>query len=417
LQADVAPNTLGSLAKIAPPFVERLNLGSGDVELPPLFSEFSLALFEVVGRNYLAEKETITDFYKQADELLRKIESDNSHCLGMDFGTQKIMLAATKDLLFPKDRHEKGSFGICISKEKGLTSLIFRNGNDRDNRAIDSLNGLFQFDLSGLEELDLGGNYLNIGALSVRGLPKLGNLDVSGNLFGTLELDPAQIQTLEHLNVSHNKALRGEILSAIVDLEALKTLDLSYTSLNSSLPEEIGNLQGLETLWARGANLKGSLPTSIGGLGNLKALDLSHNDLTGRIPEEITMLTDLTKLLLEGNQLSGSLPSGFINLQKLVTLNLSYNDLTSSIPEGLLMLPKLKHLDLKSNGFTHVPCGLAAALGKGLDLRWNPPIRVDTEADDVCRANIKDSQGIKPSENIENLVPGLDIRSCANGSC
>jgi hypothetical protein len=99
----------------------------------------------------------------------------------------------------------------------------------------------------------------------------------------------------------------------------------------ASLPETIGNLQSLQTLYLR-TNKLTSLPETIGNLKSLKELNLSANQLT-TLPEFITRMTWLQSLNI-GNNLLTSLPETIGNLQSLTYLNLRSNKLTS-LPESI----------------------------------------------------------------------------------
>ena len=71
----------------------------------------------------------------------------------------------------------------------------------------------------------------------------------------------------------------------------------------------------------------------------LQSLNFSRNLLTGKIPENIGNMELLESLDLLMNRLYVEIPSSFSNLNFLNHLNLSYN-LTGKIPSGI-QLPKL----------------------------------------------------------------------------
>ena len=66
-------------------------------------------------------------------------------------------------------------------------------------------------------------------------------------------------------------------------------LDLSELGL-TSLPESLGKLSGLQTLYLSGNQLT-SLPESLGKLSGLQKLDLSGNQLTS-LPESLGKLSE-----------------------------------------------------------------------------------------------------------------------------
>ena len=131
-------------------------------------------------------------------------------------------------------------------------------------------------------------------------------------------------------------------------------LRLGNNNLVGTLPEEIGNLTQLTSLYAYDNSLSGTIPEEIGNLTQLTALRLFNNSLSGTIPEEIGNLTQLTSLLLSANSLSGTIPNTLGNLLNLKMLALDYNLLSGAIPDWLGNLLQLDYLNLKNNSFTGV---------------------------------------------------------------
>ena len=184
-----------------------------------------------------------------------------------------------------------------------------------------------------------------------------------------------------------NTHLTGTLPSALGDLDALTSLDIScvtdttpanYTlctdltmGLDGSLPDELGNLINLETLYLQGNRLTGSIPDELGDLTALRTLWLQGNyrldnkgtvtgtnptdddeivgGLDGSIPEELGNLADLRSLSLTSNDLSGEIPAALGNLAELTELYLGENDLDGSIPDALGNLTeKLERLHLEN---------------------------------------------------------------------
>lgn len=83
--------------------------------------------------------------------------------------------------------------------------------------------------------------------------------------------------------------LQNEIPGELGGLKRLVRLDLSENSFfgrDARLPSEFANLESLERLDLRDADLHGKLPVQLGELRNLKRLDISHNWMEGEIPRE-----------------------------------------------------------------------------------------------------------------------------------
>ncbi|XP_021843372.2 receptor-like protein 6 [Spinacia oleracea] len=82
-------------------------------------------------------------------------------------------------------------------------------------------------------------------------------------------------------------------------------------------------------------NFTGRIPDDIGDLKGLQALNLSNNNLEGRIPPSLSNITDLESLDLSLNKLSGEIPPSLSQLTTLEVFNISYNDhLMGPIPQG-----------------------------------------------------------------------------------
>ncbi|WJX42426.1 hypothetical protein P8452_29662 [Trifolium repens] len=136
-----------------------------------------------------------------------------------------------------------------------------------------------------------------------------------------------------------------------ISLNSLRVLDLRSCSIVNAIPNTIGNLTSLTSLYLSHNNLTGTVPDSLGQLSALSVLDLSGNSFTGSIPESFGSLQNLSSLDLSGNFFSGAIPSGIGTLSRLQYLNLSGNDL-NSLPAELGGLTSLVDLDLSENSFS-----------------------------------------------------------------
>ena len=154
------------------------------------------------------------------------------------------------------------------------------------------------------------------------------------------------------------------------------SLHLSFLPSQISLPDEIGNLSGLEYLWIEGKKIvaenstiwiglpnlrhltlgyiSGNIPSGLDNLTNLKHLNLFG--MSGQIPEWVGNMTSLETLDLSNYgtspNLTGSIPVTLGNLTNLRYLLLSYNDLTGPIPAELGNLTNLSELRLKDTKLT-----------------------------------------------------------------
>jgi len=157
---------------------------------------------------------------------------------------------------------------------------------------------------------------------------------------------------------------------SIGKLQNLTILDLSFSSLLSNLPEEIGDLASLEELHLRFSSGLTSLPPSIGRLQNLRYLDLNGTNSLLKLPEEIGDLANLDTLKLHGSAIT-LLPPSIGQSQNLKHLGLSQTENLLQLPEEIGELASLEELDLHSSGITSLPTSIGRLQNlKDLNLSW-----------------------------------------------
>ncbi|KAJ0430848.1 putative non-specific serine/threonine protein kinase [Helianthus annuus] len=113
---------------------------------------------------------------------------------------------------------------------------------------------------------------------------------------------------------------------------SLASIDLSYNSFATTIPDLLCNLSSLVRLDLSGNMLSGPIPTSLGLLSRLEDLYLHLNQLTGYIPMSIGQLSKLKDLDLHNNLLVGVLSeTHFAKLKNLYYLDLSWTSLALNI--------------------------------------------------------------------------------------
>ncbi|GJP58598.1 hypothetical protein CLOP_g747 [Closterium sp. NIES-67] len=144
-------------------------------------------------------------------------------------------------------------------------------------------------------------------------------------------------------------SLSGSIPAGLVNLVSLEYINLWGNRLNGPIPNGIGNLTRMVTLYLPSNSLIGSIPDSITKLTRLESLDLWSNHLTGSIPAGIGNLVSLTHMYLSTNYLSGPLPVSISRLTNLGSLHVDANNLTGTIPASLGRLQALRDLYSSDN--------------------------------------------------------------------
>ncbi|CBI24036.3 unnamed protein product, partial [Vitis vinifera] len=131
----------------------------------------------------------------------------------------------------------------------------------------------------------------------------LANVDLSSNLFdGPLPLWSSNVSTL----YLRDNLFSGPIPPNIGEaMPILTDLDISWNSLNGSIPLSMGNLQALMTLVISNNHLSGEIPQFWNKMPSLYIVDMSNNSLPGTIPRSLGSLMTLRFLVLSNNNLSG----------------------------------------------------------------------------------------------------------------
>lgn len=188
-------------------------------------------------------------------------------------------------------------------------------------------------------------------------LGRVTQLDLTGsNLAGSISFDPlTSLDLLLVLKLASNSFIINA--TSLLQLPyGLKQLDLSFTGLTGSVPENFfSKCPNLEYVNLSFNNITGSLPETLFlNADKLQVLDLSYNNLTGSIAglKIENSCSSLANLDLSGNQLIGSLPNSLSNCTGLKVLSISNNWLTGEIPRSFGQLSSLQRLDLSSNHLT-----------------------------------------------------------------
>ncbi|MFQ6635582.1 hypothetical protein Gotur_011211, partial [Gossypium turneri] len=183
--------------------------------------------------------------------------------------------------------------------------------------------------------------------INVNSTKSLVVLDLSENNFSSVPMSIFGLQGLLSIDLSSN-SLEGPIPDYFRNISFLEVLDLSWNSL-SSVPKWIFSLHGLVSIDLSVNSLEGPIPDYFRNISFLEVLDLSGNHLNSSIPNSLYSLNRLQFLSLGYNQLQGTISSAIGNLSSVTQLDLSVNQLNGQIPSSIGELSSLKLFDVSEN--------------------------------------------------------------------
>lgn len=156
--------------------------------------------------------------------------------------------------------------------------------------------------------------------------PTLKSLDAShGQLTYLHNNDLRYLQSLVHLQISHNSRLVLSSAGTSLRSDSLRSLDVSYCNL---------------------------MQHSLGGFPNLRKVVLSHNVIRFLNSYEFVNNTKLEYLDLSNNNIGSLRTDTFSGLKILKYLDLSWNEIANFPEESLLKLPSLNQINLSRNYLT-----------------------------------------------------------------
>ncbi|KAK3411628.1 hypothetical protein EUGRSUZ_I00372 [Eucalyptus grandis] len=340
----------------------------------------------------------------------------NVSCIGAE---REALLKFKQDVIDPSRR--LGSWigescceweGVeCSEKTGHVSKLDLRNPFD-DGPESCSLEGKIHpalNELKYLKYLDLSYNNFTTHKTqkSLTSLHKMEYLNLSYAGHGHISNQLSNLSSLMYLDLSGwlwwGPSLRTENLLWLSTFSNLKYLDLSYNSMNSSIPPWFQNFSRLEHLDLSDNDLQGIFPTVIFensqwlglldvslnrmecellknssifcnlqvlklssnkfsgrifetidgalncGQSNLKIVDINGNSFTGHLPHQFGNFKDLEFLDLSRNSISGPISATIGQLSSLRMLNLSFNKLSGNILESIGRISNLEVMDIGNN--------------------------------------------------------------------
>jgi hypothetical protein len=168
------------------------------------------------------------------------------------------------------------------------------------------------------------------------------------NLSGLVPNSIGNISGLNSLFLGENN-LAGQIGSWVGKLQNLGRLNLEYNNFNGPIPSFIGSFTQLIELYLQSNKFDGLIPPSLGNLA-LLVLNLSYNNLQGTIPSEVfNTMSPMITCVLSNNRLEGLIPPEVGNLRQLTQLHLSSNRITGEIPDSLGQCQELEEIQIDQN--------------------------------------------------------------------
>jgi Leucine-rich repeat (LRR) protein len=175
------------------------------------------------------------------------------------------------------------------------------------------------------------------------------------DLNGTLAPSLANLTSLTHLNLSHNRLYGSLPVRFFSSLRSLQVLDLSYNRLDGEIPSlDTNNLIPIKIVDLSSNHFYGELSQSNSFLQtacNLTRLNVSNNSFAGQIPSNICNISSGSTTLLDfsNNDFSGNLTPGFGECSKLEIFRAGFNNLSGMIPDDLYKATSLVHFSLPVN--------------------------------------------------------------------
>lgn len=210
------------------------------------------------------------------------------------------------------------------------------------------------FQLEKLSRINLFQNQLTGSIPSELGLlsDSLTDLALAKNsLTGSMPTELGMLSNVERL-LLYQTSLNATVPTEIGTMSALTSLQIASNKVTGTIPSEVGLLTNLDTLFLFNNAFSGQVPTEFGLLSNVQRLALLQTDITGTLPSEMGLMTSMSNIYLYVNALTGSVPSQLGLLTNLIDLDISSNLLTGRIPSQLGMLSSVDELHLQSNKFT-----------------------------------------------------------------
>ena len=183
--------------------------------------------------------------------------------------------------------------------------LLGSGAASKINLGVNPLSGVLPTELKSLSNLE----YLGVGQTNIEGtLPPLAS---------SLQILHAEYSAISGHLTARVVAADGSLVS---DLQLLRSVSFSGSSLSGTLPSELG-VEWLTRATFAATSISGTIPSQLGHPKGLQLLDAARTSLSGTLPTELFERSGrLNTINLFDTQLSGTLPTLFATLGSLRNL-------------------------------------------------------------------------------------------------
>ncbi|XP_050253437.1 disease resistance protein RPV1-like [Quercus robur] len=324
------------------------------------------------GLNYLSDELRVIEWHGYPLKSMptcfqpNKLVELRMHCSGIEQLWKEIIILKMLKLIDLSDSQNLIEIPNLI-EATNLKQLILQGCMrlPKIHESLGNLKQLIRLDLNGCKSLESLPHTINLeslevfilsGCSSLKKFPEVvGNMScllelyLNGTAINDLPLSMKHLTGLIKLDLRDCKSL-SSLPNACCSLMSLKVLTLSGCSKLDELPENLGNLKGLEELDVSGTAIKG-LPKSINLLKNLRIM--SFHGCEGPSPKSSNKLLGFPLMSRSADPM-GMLVHNLSGLCSLIELDLSYCNL-QTIPDVIGCLSSLLKLDLKGNNFVYLP--------------------------------------------------------------
>uniref|UniRef100_A0A8B9L107 TIR domain-containing protein n=1 Tax=Astyanax mexicanus TaxID=7994 RepID=A0A8B9L107_ASTMX len=297
------------------------------------FSKGSI-IWDVQDTNYFRNVRTLnlSGTHEKMEPVLQTFNSSLTSLRLYQFREQKVKPLITKACLIKSLR----------TLHLQLNSMEYISENELKN-------------CTDLEVLDLSENSLiNITNMAFRSMTKLTRLSLSRNILDSVPTAIGSVSSLKTLDLSFNsiEVLTCSDFNNLIQLQTLNIYKNPLSSIENCTFQNLINLKTLVISFSRLISVKHCFRMC---LQKLEFLDLTQNKLNSIHKGDFGDLQSLTHLLLNDNQISNIEDGAFDGLNKLKVLYLQSNkiptdSLKASVFSGLV---NLKCLMLNSNFFSY----------------------------------------------------------------